>query len=314
MDFMDSIDDVVAWLLEGDAPIRYQTWRDLLGEDRPDLATLIATEGDAALLLAARHQDGHWGRGFYQPKWTSSHYTLLELRNLELPHEHPAARETVQLILRETGSDGGVNPSASIAHSDACVNGMFLDYASWFGATYADLAGVLDFLLDQRMPDGGYNCRRNRSGARIASVHTTVSVIEGFTSYLAAGDTRRADDVANARNAAVECLLARELFRRRGSLEPIDIEFTRLHHPARWHFDVLRALDALRAAKVSYDDRMAPALDVVRHRQRSDGRWAANRGYAGQTQIRYPAAGQPNRWVTLRALRVLSTYPAPPSL
>ena len=104
---MDSIDDVVAWLLEGDAPIRYQTWRDLLGEDRPDLATLIATEGDAALLLAARHQDGHWGRGFYQPKWTSSHYTLLELRNLELPHEHPAARETVQLILRETGSDGG---------------------------------------------------------------------------------------------------------------------------------------------------------------------------------------------------------------
>ena len=129
----------------------------------PDLATLIATEGDAALLLAARHQDGHWGRGFYQPKWTSSHYTLLELRNLELPHEHPAARETVQLILRETGSDGGVNPSASIAHSDACVNGMFLDYASWFGATYADLAGVLDFLLDQRMPDGGYNCRRNLS-------------------------------------------------------------------------------------------------------------------------------------------------------
>ena len=302
------MDEVIGWLLEGDAALRYQTRRDLLGEDRPDLAAAIASEGDAATLLAARHPDGHWGRGFYQPKWTSSHYTLLELRELELPRSHPPARETVGLILRSTGPDGGVNPSPTIRQSDACVNGMFLNYAAWFGAPEAELAGVVDFLLDQAMPDGGYNCRRNRSGARIASVHSTVSVLEGLTSYLAAGATRRAGEVEAARSGAIECLLARELFRRHGTAEPIDPEFTRLHNPARWHFDLLRALEALRVAGVGHDRRLAAALDVVRRRRRPDGRWAASRGYAGSTHLRYPAAGTPNHWVTLRALRVLRRF------
>ncbi len=304
------MDEVVAWLLEGDTAIRHQTWRDLLGEERAELASGIGADGDAARLLAARNTDGHWGRGFYQPKWTSSHYTLVELRNLELPGTHPAARETVGLILKEVGPDGGVNPSGTISHSDGCINGMFLDYASWFGATGADLAGVVDFLLGQAMPDGGYNCRLNRSGARVASVHTTVSVLEGFTSYLASGATRRSGEVRSAREAAVGCLLSRELFRRHGTDQPISEEFTRLHHPARWHFDVLRGLDALRAAGTGDDPRLAAALDVLRGRQRPDGRWAANRGYAGATHVRYPAAGQPNRWVTLRALRVLGHFPA----
>lgn len=304
-----SVDEVVAWLLHGDTAVRHQVWRDLRGEDRPDLAAAVGADGDAAALLAARNANGHWGRGFYQPKWTSSHYTLLELRGLELPRTHPAARETVGLIQKgEVGKDGGVNPSGNSNPSDGCINGMFCDYGSWFGATDAELADVVDFLLGQTMPDGGYNCRRNRSGARVSSVHTTVAVLEGFTSYLAAGASRRADEVRAARDAAVECLLARELFRRRGTQEPIEVEFARLHYPARWHFDVLRALDALRAAGVAHDPRMEAALDVVRLRRRPDGRWAANRGYPGETHVRYPAAGQPNRWVTLRALRVLRAY------
>jgi len=305
---MGVVHEVVGWLLEGDAAIGYQTRRDLLGEVCPELAEAISRDGDAATLLAARGPSGHWGRGFYQPKWTSSHYTLLELRNLELPGSHPAARETVQLILREKGPDGGVNPSGRIAASDACINGMFLHFGTWFGATEADVASVVDFLLSQAMPDGGYNCQLTRSGARTASVHTTVSVIEGYTTYLATGATRRAAEVRTARVAAVECLLARELFRRRGTDEPISVEFTRLHHPARWHFDVLRGLDALRAAGVGYDPRMAAAVDVVRSRRRPDGCWAASRGYDGETHLDYPGAGKPNRWVTLTALRVLKSY------
>lgn len=301
---------MIAWLLAGDPAVAHQALRDLLDDARPEAAATIADAGDAAVLLAARHPDGHWGRGFYQPKWTSSHYTLLELRELELPRNHPVARETVRLVLQETGPDGGVNPSGTIRHSDACINGMCLNYAAWFGATDAELAGVIDFLLGQVMPDGGYNCRRNRSGARVSSVHTTVCVVEGFTTYLRDASRSGADEVRAARDAAVECLLSRELFRRHGTSEPIDVEFTRLHHPARWHFDVLRCLDALRAAGVPADDRMDAALTVLRERRRPDGRWAANRGYPGETHLRYPAAGQPNRWVTLKALRVLRTYPA----
>jgi len=305
---MSGMDEVVAWLLEGDTAVRYQTYRDLLGDERPGLAAAIGGDGDAAALLATRGPSGHWGRGFYQPKWTSSHYTLLELRDLELPGSDPAARAAVRLILQEKGPDGGVNPSGRIPDSDTCINGMFLHFGCWFGATGDDVASVVDFLLAQAMPDGGYNCRLNRGGARTASVHTTVSVAEGYTTYLASGATRRAGEVRDARDAAVECLLARELFRRRGTSEPIDPAFTRPHHPARWHFDVLRGLDALRAAGVRYDPRMAAAVDVIRSRRRADRRWAASRGYAGETHLQYPGAAQPNRWVTLKALRVLNAY------
>lgn len=67
----------VSWLLDGAVSIQYQTHRDLLDEERPDLRSRIAREGWGRRLLSLQREDGHWGKGFYQPKWTSTHYTLL---------------------------------------------------------------------------------------------------------------------------------------------------------------------------------------------------------------------------------------------
>jgi hypothetical protein len=300
---------VIEWLLSGDVAVQYQTARDLLRRDDPALQARIAEEGQGAALLAARGPGGHWGRGFYAPKWTSSHYTLLELRNLCLPPDHPAPRETVSLILTtEKGRDGGLNPSRAILHSDACINGMALNYASYFGADQGLLESIVDFLLAERMPDGGFNCRRNRSGAMHSSLHTTVSTLEGITEYGRAGYTYRLDELAAAAAASVEFLLLHRLYRSERTGRVIDPEFTRLHHPPRWHFDILRGLDALRDRQLPHDPRMDDALGVLRGRQRPDGRWVANRGYAGQTHIPSPRGGQPSRWVTLVAARVLAAY------
>ena len=85
-------------------------------------------------------------------------------------------------------------------------------------------------------------------------------------------------------------------------------EFTRLHFPARWYFDILRCLDALRDAGVPFDARMQDALNVLAERRRPDGRWVVNRAYPGETHVPPPPAGQPDRWVTLIALRVLGRF------
>lgn len=301
--------EVIEWLLSGDVAVQYQTTRDLLGRDDPELRARIATEGLGADVLAARGDDGHWGRGFYQPKWTSSHYTLLELVNLGLPGDNQAARETVDLILRtEKGRDGGLNPSAAITHSDVCINGMALGYSAHFGAAEEQLHSVVDLLLELRMPDGGFNCRLNRSGARHSSLHTTISTVEGITEYLRDGYTHRADELREAAAASVEFLMRHRLYRSEHTGQAIDPEFTRLHHPPRWHYDILRALDALRDARVAHDPRMDDALAVLRARRRADGRWVANRGYPGMTHVPSPRGGQPSRWVTLIALRVLAAY------
>lgn len=304
--------EVLDWLLDGDVAVAYLTTRDLLGREDPKLQQRIATEGVGAALLAARGPDRHWGRGFYQPKWTSSHYTLLHLREIGLPATHPAARETVELILAtEKGDDGGVNPSSRQRPSDACVNGMALDYASWFWADPAALESVVDFLLRERVVDGGFNCRHNRPGedVRHSSVHTTVCVIEGITTYLHSRYAYRRDELEEARASSVEFLLCHRLFRSERTGEPIDPEFTRLHFPARWHFDILRGLDALAAARVPRDEGMDDALEILRGRRRDDGRWVVNRAYPGATHVRHEQAGKPSRWVTLIAERVLLAYP-----
>ena len=186
------------------------------------------------------------------------------------------------------------------------MNGMFLAFACHFRAPAVGLESVIDFVLGQQMDDGGFNCRANRDGARVSSVHSTTSVIDGLTEYLADGYTYRADGVREAVESAVESLLVRRLYQRRSSREPIREEFTRLHHPARWHFDVLRGLDVVRGSGAAYDDRLDDAVAVVVRRRRVDGRWSATAQYPGRSHVTYPRAGEPNREVTLRALRVLA--------
>jgi hypothetical protein len=301
-------DGVLAWLLEGDASVQVQVTRDLLHRHADDLQARIATEGDGAALLAARGADGHWGRGFYQPKWTSSHYTLLELRNLGLDPANPTARETVALILaRNKSRDGGLDPRVTVRRSDACVNGMALNYATWFGAPEDDLASIVDCLLAGRIADGGFNCRRGPE-VRHSSMHTTLSVVEGINGYERGGYRYRLGDLLAVRATSVEFLLRHRLYRSERTGAVIRPEFVRLHHPTRWYYDVLRCLDAFADAHIAYDARMDDALGVLLRRRRPDGRWPVNRGYPGETHLPLPQAGTPNRWVTLIALRVLDAY------
>jgi hypothetical protein len=303
---------VVDWLLAGDVAVAYLTTRDLLGREDPELQARIATEGVGAALLAARGPDGHWGRGFYQPKWTSSHYTLLQLSQIGLSPLDGAARETVRLILDGCkADDGGVSPSPPAKPSDACINGMALGYASRFGATPEQLRSVVDFLLREIVADGGFNCRHNRPGVRVthSSVHTTVCVIEGITAYLRSGACYRADELDRARSSAAEFLLRHRLLRSERTGEVIRAEFTGLHHPARWHYDILRGLDSLAAAGIPRDERMDEALSILRSRRRADGRWTPSRAYPGQTHVPNERVGVPSPWVTLIAERVLLAYP-----
>ena len=190
--------------MSGDVSIQYQTYRDLLGTDRKDLQENIANEGWGKHFLAKRGSNGHWGQSFYQPKWTSTHYTLLDLRNLCLSRDNEIVKQTIDRILTTCqAEDGGIRlgPSTSV-HSDVCVNGMFLNYASYFNTDEKKLCPVLDSILNELMPDGGFNCRTTRSGATHSSLHTTISVLEGFLEFQKAGYSYRVKDMRRAMESA----------------------------------------------------------------------------------------------------------------
>ncbi len=301
--------NLIDWLLDGDVAIQYQTYRDLLDEERPDLQRRIATEGWGARFLAARNDDGSWGRGFYQPKWISSHYTLLDLKTLAIAPDHPLIRASVDKIACEQkGPDGGVNPSGTIKESDVCVNGMFLDYACYFGQPEKTLHAIVDFVLSQKMADGGFNCRKNRSGARHSSLHSTLSVLEGIQAYAANGYRYRLAELQQAAEDGREFMLQHDLFKSDRTGEIIHKQFLQLAFPPRWKYNILRALDYCQSVGVPWDERMSAAMAVLQGKRRKDGRWPQQAAHPGQVHFVMEPAGGPGRWNTLLALRVRKVY------
>jgi len=283
--------------------------RDLLGVEREDIRERICREGWGAELLGHQKENGHWGYSFYQPKWTSTHYTLLDLKNLGVPPDNDRIRKTVRMLLQEQKAvDGGINPSSSVTNSDVCINGMFLNYASYFGMEQDDLVSIVDFLLGQAMGDGGFNCRSNRSGAKHSSLHSTISVLEGIGEYFINGYRYRLAELKSAEWTSREFILKHQFFLSDRTGEIIHKDFLRLSYPSRWKYDILRALDQFRLINAPYDPGMESALGVLGKKRMKDNCWPLQSKHPGQTHFEMEKAGKPSRWNTLRALRVLRRY------
>ena len=301
--------EIINWLLEGDVSIQYQAYRDLLGENREDLRNRIATEGFGANFLSKRKREGHWGKAFYQPKWTSSHYTLFDLRNLCISPENKLIKESIVIILKnEIADDGGIMPFGKSRLSDLCINGMFLNYASYFKTNEYDLKPVVDCILSQIMPDGGFNCRSNRYKTKHSSLHTTLSILEGLTEYQLNNYTYRIEDVKKAITSSKEFILLHQLYISDRTGKIITKDFLRFSYPRRWRYDVLSALDYFQYSHTNWDERMKPAIDVLLKKRNKDGTWNLRAKHSGQTHFDMEKAGQPSRWNTLRALRILKYY------
>jgi len=211
--------DTLEWLLESDPSIRYQTHKDLLGEPAGKLAAIramITEDGWGAAYLLRMKPDCSWGDGYYKPKWTCTHYTLLELRNFEADPTLPQAHKAIDgAIKANIGRDGGIDPSRSPrSNSDVCINGMFLRFACYFKQPEVRLRSIIDLLLSARMDDGGFNCMFRKAQTKHGSLHTTLSVCEGLHEYIAGGYRHRRNEVESAlANAPNSCFCT-------GSLNP----------------------------------------------------------------------------------------------
>jgi hypothetical protein len=309
------------WLLDADSDpaIRWQTLRDLADAPADVVAAeraRVATEGWGARLLALRDPDGQWAGGACFPStgwdrsepgqpWTSTLPTLALLRDFGLDPASAAARETVALV-RENCRweyddlpffDGEVEP---------CINGRTVALGAYFGT---DVEPIVARLLDDQLEDGGWNCEAEFGSVR-SSFDSTIDVLEGLLAHeRATGGTAA---TVEARRRGEEYLLERSLFRRRSTGEPVAARYLQFSFPPQWHYDVLRALDHFRAAGSAPDDRVDEAVALVRDKQQPDGTWLLENTHPGVVHFVLEEDGQPSRWNTLRALRVLRWYDGPP--
>ncbi|MBA2756631.1 MAG: hypothetical protein H0U37_04230 [Chloroflexi bacterium] len=300
---------VIDWLLDGDPAIRWLVMRDLTHEPADVVAAeraRVATEGWGARLLALQAPDGQWGGRPWSHDWTDTFHVLDLLRRLGLDPESEQARRAVGLVREHvTWRDPDfATPWADNrffeGEVEPCINGTVVATGAYFGM---DMAPLVDRLLAEQLPDGGWNCEVE-NGATVSSMGTTINVLEGLLEHERAigGPTA----VADARERGEAYLLERKLFRRKSTGEVIDADWLRFAFPPWYHYDVLRALDHLRDAGVTPDEHVAEAIGIVNDQGDADGRWPVHKVHEGASYVDMDEVeGQPSRWITLRAMRVL---------
>lgn len=265
-----------------------------------------------------RRQDrsGTWGGGLYLPKWLSTTYTMLLLRDLGLRAGHRAALRACALLLSEgLRKDGGINYGPWGSRGETCITGMMLSILCTMGygagkgseKCIAQRVDVLaDHLLQRQMPDGGWNCQRP-CGATHASVHTNISTLEGLRDHELHGalGAQRLKALCDAQQRGSEFLLAHRMFRSHRTGAVIKPVLRRLAFPSRWHYDILRGLDYFQSVGAPRDERLAEAIDVLVDKRGTDGRWRLEHRFPGRAFFEMERLGGPSRWNTLRAMRVL---------
>jgi hypothetical protein len=317
---MADSDPVIDWLLDGDPAIRWQVMRDLLGAPESDWAAeraRVETEGWGARLLACVDDDGQWAGGAFFPSgftaqlweaegqpWTATAYSLSQLREFGLDPASGPARRAVELIGASSRWDHDGQPYWD-GEVEECINGRTVADGAYFGV---DISPLVSRLVGERQADGGWNCER-ASGSVRSSFDTTINVLDGLLEFERA--TGSTPESRAARQSGEEYLLARGLFRRLTTGQPADEDYLSLLHPTRWHYTVLRALDYFRSAAAltgaAPDPKLSEAVDQLRSRRLGDGRWPLDRTLPGRTWFDVDSGpGEPSRWITLQARRVLS--------
>jgi hypothetical protein len=303
---------LLAWLLDSDPSIRWQVLQDVLHASADEVhaeRARVATHGFGARLLALQDVDGRWGAAAWNHGWDSTLHVLTLLREFGLDAHSEQARGALDRVAEQVLWEGDPEFEGNAffqGEVEPCINGQVGAVGAYFRQ---DIEGIVTRLLAEQLSDGGWNCEAPYSHK--SSFNTTICVLEALLQHERAFGAR--EHVKQARVRGQQYLLERGLLRRRSTGERIERDrkggatFTNLAFPAWWHYDVLRALDYLRVAGVEPDERIREAVAVVEAKRDVDGRWPLETRYPGVMPIEIDEGeGQPSRWNTLRALRVLS--------
>jgi hypothetical protein len=315
---------LTGWLLDSDPALRWQVERDVVREPVEvweATRASVATEGFGARLVALQDSDGQWAGGAFFPAdfdfdgpeaadgagqpWTATTWTLNSLREWGLD---PAALRprTAELLAENSRWEYEDLPYWS-GEVDCCINAWTVANGLWLGA---DVTGIVDWFVEHRLPDGGWNCEWVEGSTR-SSFHSTLNALKGLLAYDAA--TGGTDATRAARHSGEEYLLARGLFRRLSTGEPVGAWVDRFAYPFRWSCDVLNAAEYFRQVSlldgVRPDPRLAEAIELIRDARQADGAWLQTGRLPGRVwfEVDVPA-GEPSKWLTLYGTRVLDWW------
>ena len=316
--------DPLPWLLEASTPaVRHLALRGLLDRpagDKEAAAALVAamTADPIASILAAQDPEGWWvkpGHG-YGPKYSGTVWNLIFLDQLGADGSDPRIRLGCEYMLGHAqANNGGLGVGGIASGVIHCLNGNLLRALIGFGMLDDErvqraLAWQVAAITGEGMgrwnattPGPGFRCGAN--GGEPCGWGAAKAVL----ALARVPADRRSPEVARALEAGVAFLLSRDPAvadypMPPGNAKPNSSWF-KLGFPSGYVTDVLQVLEALCEAGAAGDPRLAHAVDWLLAQQDGEGRWANRYAYQGKMVKDIDAPGQPSKWVTLRACRVL---------
>lgn len=329
------MEPIISRLLASEEPsVRYKVLVNVCGIPPNSTEALVTrhtipNSARVTKLLSIRNADGAIPGSPYA-KYTGAHWTLVHLADLGYPPGDDAL-----LPMRDQVYDMWLAPEHAaerVREREASsykrwpgvpiIDGRARRCASQEGnALYSTLAlGLADERVDQlaanlirwQWPDGGWNCDR-RATADTSSFMETLAPLRGLALHAKlTGSTAS----RHAAEHAAEVFLSRRLYKRRSDGEVINEDFTKLHYPCYWQYDILYALKVMAEAEFIGDDRCAEGLALLESKRLADGGFPAERRHynvveaptSGGTLVDWGGVSKRrmNEFVTADALSVLT--------
>jgi len=315
--------DPIPWLLEEDNPsVRFFTLREILHRPVEDpeveaARSAIISSRPVQEILAAQYPEGYWikpDRG-YSPKYRATVWQVMFLADLGVaPNE--AVQRACRVVLEKTflPEAGLFSATKSARGTVTCLNGNLL--ASLYRLGLADHATVraVSPVLAQRIVEEGFGCPANATDRtrRKTWLPCAWGAIKVLRAYALIPKWKRSPLVKEAVSQGERFLLSRDLMvadypSASGKASRL---WFRLGFPLGYHSDILEATDVLAQLGHGRDPRLQGAVEFVLSKQDSHGRWPLEHTLA-RTWTQFGEKGRPSKWVTLRALRMLSRLPEP---
>ena len=323
----------IDWLLEKRDPgVRFFALRDLLeapAEDAEVLAARRATVRHSPVkeILAAQAREGNWekaGPG-YSPKYTGTVWQVIFLGQFGADRGDRRVRAGADYVLDHSRApQGGFSASATAAGLVHCLEGNL--GASLLELGYGDdlrLEQALDWLArsitgegiapatDKSAPLRFYRSGNSGPGF-LCSANNHLPCAWGAVPALDAlsrvPPRKRSKAIRRAIDSGVEFLFSRNPavadYPMGWSSKPNGSWF-KFGYPMGYVTDALRTAEVLTALGRGRDPRLQPLAELILSKRRPDGRWPLEYSYAGKTSFDLGEKRKPNKWVTLRAMRVL---------
>jgi hypothetical protein len=308
------MDPLISWLLDSPTPsIRYLTLRWLLGRSEADgdvqaARSAMLVGGPIPHILEKQSPAGHWEgeRGYYGPKYVSTHWSLILLSELAIDPADSHLRRGVEFMLNATEHDDTLEDRFDKTVPDpdqygfSCFWGNLLRYTVYCHLEDDPRVKPIVRYLVRNLETGGCRCVHN---AYLPCAWGAARALWGLAAL-----PEHSEAVSAAIQRTLDFLLDGAYSLTEGRYptpgKPHTI-WAKLNFPLFYQADVLFVLRVLGELNALSDARVRPALDWLAPRRQSNGRWPGISPYSTRTWRIVEDAQDTSRWVSLQAASVM---------